>query len=312
MILNLFAISLLIQLVIDNVDAFLCITSTESSSYGHQCVYSSIKVEPTSDLYQNLKFGIMGGGAFSLALAKVLSYKNIASNLLVRNATIAEHINKYHYHPKYLSNNLLPSQLWATSDPTAALKDVDYIIHAVPMQQSRSFLTSVKHLVPHTTPVISVAKGVEQGTFCLMNDIIIETLGIEQRAAYLSGPSFAQEIMNGEATAVVIASTDTALAKGLAEILSSIEFRCHTSRDVKGVELGGAIKNVIALAAGMCEGLDLGMNAMSSLVTRGCMEMSSMGKLFGADQETFVGLAGVGDTFGTCLGPLSRNRYSTE
>ena len=107
-----------------------------------------------------------------------------------------------------------------------------------------------------------------------MNDIILEVLGVEQRAAFLSGPSFAKEIMDGQATAVVIASTDDALASELTEILSSVEFRCHTSRDVKGVELGGAIKNVIALAAGMCEGLGLGMNAMSSLVTRGCMEMS--------------------------------------
>jgi glycerol-3-phosphate dehydrogenase len=141
-----------------------------------------------------------------------------------------------------------------------------------------------------------------------MNDIIVQTLGPHRRAAYLSGPSFAQEIVDGEATAVVIASTDDSLAKELAEVLSCDTFRCHTSRDVKGVELGGAIKNVIALAAGMCEGLDLGMNAMSSLVTRGCQEMGRMGSLFGAEQETFMGLAGVGDTFGTCLGPLSRNR----
>jgi glycerol-3-phosphate dehydrogenase len=114
--------------------------------------------------------------------------------------------------------------------------------------------------------------------------------------------------MNRQATAVVIASINDELASELSDMLSSIEFRCHTSRDVTGVELGGAMKNVIALAAGMCEGLGLGMNAMSSLITRGCTEMGRMGALFGADQETFAGLAGVGDTFGTCLGPLSRNR----
>merc|ERR1711871_1196878 len=118
----------------------------------------------------------------------------------------------------------------------------------------------------------------------------------------------AREIMNRQATAVVIASTEDALANELAEMLSSVEFRCHTSRDVTGVELAGAMKNVIALAAGMCEGLGLGMNALSSLITRGCTEMGRMGVLLGADEETFMGLAGVGDTFGTCLGPLSRNR----
>lgn len=269
---------------------------------------SSGKTEPNIEPYSGLKFAILGGGAFSLALAKVLSYKNIHSILLVRNQTVADMINEDHFHPNYLTDCELPKQMSATSDPAIALKDADYVIHAVPMQASRAFLTSIKPHLPPKAPILSVTKGVEQGSFSLMNDVIQETLGKDCKAAFLSGPSFAREIMKGEATAVVIASTDESLAKTLAEILSSVEFRCHTSRDVTGVELGGAIKNVIALAAGMCEGLGLGMNAMSSLVTRGVLEMSSMGKLFGADQETFEGLAGVGDTFGTCLGPLSRNR----
>lgn len=236
-----------------------------------------------------------------------MSQKNIQSAILVRNQTIADHINTYHKHPKYLPNSILPTQLWATSDPVEALRDTNYIVHAVPTQQSRTFLLSMKDYLPPNVPILSVSKGVEQGTFCLMNDIITQTIG-KRRAAFLSGPSFALEIINGQATAVVIASEDDVLASELAIILSSNEFRCHTSRDVKGVELGGAIKNVIALAAGMCEGLGLGMNAMSSLVTRGCTEMGRVGKIFGADEDTFAGLAGVGDTFGTCLGPLSRNR----
>jgi glycerol-3-phosphate dehydrogenase (NAD+) len=267
-----------------------------------------VKIEPNSEPFSNLKFTILGGGAFSLAIAKVLSYKNIKCSLLVRNQTVADLINENHRHPTYLTECLLPTQLWATSDPVSALANADYVIHAVPMQVSRQFLLSIKEHLPPKVPILSVTKGVEQTTFCLMNDVLEETLGIGHQTAFLSGPSFAKEIMNGEATAVVIASKHESLAKTLAEILSSVEFRCHTSRDVIGVELGGAIKNVIALAAGMCEGLGLGMNAMSSLVTRGVVEMSNMGKLFGAEQETFEGLAGVGDTFGTCLGPLSRNR----
>jgi glycerol-3-phosphate dehydrogenase (NAD+) len=146
----------------------------------------------------------------------------------------------------------------ATSNPSLALKDTNYIIHAVPMQESRKFLISMKPHIPSKVPILSVTKGVELGTFSLMNDILAETIGPDNPTAFLSGPSFAKEIMNGEATAVVIASVDETLSKELAEILSSVEFRCHTSRDVVGVELGGAIKNVIALAAGMCEGLDLG------------------------------------------------------
>lgn len=222
-------------------------------------LFSTNKVEPNVELYSHIKFSILGGGAFSLAMAKVLSYKNISCNLLVRNEAVAQHINEKHYHPKYLTDSLLPSQLWATSDPALALNGTNYIIHAVPMQQSREFLQSVKHLILPKVPILSVTKGVEQGTFSLMSDIMNEIIGPDNPTAFLSGPSFAKEIMDGEATAVVIASADDTLAKELAVILSSVEFRCHTSRDVIGIELGGAIKNVIALAAGMCEGLDLGI-----------------------------------------------------
>lgn len=216
------------------------------------------KVDPNVDLYSNIKFSILGGGAFSLALAKVLSYKNISCTMLVRNDTVAQYINEKHFHPKYLTESKLPLQLWATTDPALALQDTKYIIHAVPMQQSRKFLETIKQHIPPKVPILSVTKGVEIGTFSLMSDIFNETIGPQNPTAFLSGPSFAQEIMNNEATAVVIASVDESLSKDLADILSSVEFRCHTSRDVIGVELGGAIKNVIALAAGMCEGLDLG------------------------------------------------------
>lgn len=180
----------------------------------------------------HLKFTICGGGAFSLAIAKVLSYKNISISMLVRNQTVADHINEFHYHPKYLTDCLLPSQLWATSDPAMALADADYIVLAVPCQESRKFLTGIKELLPPKAAIMSVTKGVEEGTFCLMNDIITETLGTERRCAYLSGPSFAREIMGGEATAVVIASDD-GLAGELSKIMSSTQFRCHTSRDIK-------------------------------------------------------------------------------
>lgn len=180
----------------------------------------------------HLKFTICGGGAFSLAIAKVLSYKNISVSMLVRNQTVADHINTFRHHPKYLTDCLLPTQLWATSDPALALANADYIVHAVPCQQSRQFLTSIKEFMPPNAPIVSVTKGVEEGTFCLMNDIITETLGTERRCAYLSGPSFAREIMAGEATAVVIASEDH-LAGELSKIMSSTQFRCHTTRDIK-------------------------------------------------------------------------------
>jgi len=277
-----------------------------------QTMRDSLNPFGSVDKFKNVKFAIFGGGAFSLAMAKVLSYKNIPCCLLVRTKDVADHINEYHTHPKYLSDLQLPSLVTATSEFDAVLVGATHIIHAVPMQQSRSFLMNVKSKIPSHIPILSVTKGVEQETFGLMSDVISETLGPDRRAAYLSGPSFAREIVSGLATAVVIASTDDDLANELSVMLSSAAFRCHTSPDVRGVELAGAMKNVIALAAGMCEGLGLGMNALSSLITRGCIEMGRLGALLGADQETFGGLAGVGDTFGTCLGPLSRNRQVGE
>jgi glycerol-3-phosphate dehydrogenase len=142
----------------------------------------------------------------------------------------------------------------------------------------------------------------------LIYDILKECLGEDRSYAFLSGPSFAREICEGVATAVVIASEDLLLADDLADILSGDNFRVFTTKDVVGVEIGGAVKNVIALAAGMCEGLGLGTNAMSGLVTRGCAEMRRLGLTLGARPSTISGLSGVGDTFGTCFGPLSRNR----
>jgi glycerol-3-phosphate dehydrogenase (NAD+) len=141
---------------------------------------SSYRVDSSPVIYakfKNTKFAILGGGAFSLAMAKVLSYKNISCNLYVRNETVANHINEKHFHPKYLVDCPLPSQLWATADIKEALKGVNYVIHAVPMQQSRAFLLGIKDFLPSNVPVLSVTKGVEQGTFSLMSDIITETLG---------------------------------------------------------------------------------------------------------------------------------------
>lgn len=182
--------------------------------------------------YVNTKFAILGGGAFSLALSKVLSHKNILCDLLVRNQSVAEHINAHHRHPKYLSDLLIPSTVRATTDPEEALKDANYIIHAVPMQESRSYLKSMKSFMKENVPILSVAKGIERNTCKLMSEIIAEELGEDQRCAFLSGPSFAREIMESQPTAVVIASTEASLAKELAEVLSCIEFRCHTSSDV--------------------------------------------------------------------------------
>lgn len=176
---------------------------------------------------------IIGSGAFSLALAKALSHKNIYTKMLVRNESVADHINRLRSHPKYLSQFTLPNVISATLDPAVAFSNINYIIHCIPMQISRNYLHSIKHLVPPQIPIISATKGIEQGTHCLMSEILEDSIGDEKRFAYLSGPSFAQEIMMGQATAVMIASKNIDLAKDIANVFSSPQFRVIPTRDVK-------------------------------------------------------------------------------
>ena len=255
-----------------------------------------------------VRVAVLGGGNFGLALASALGRKGIPVTLLVRTEDVAEKINADHRHPRYMPDLDLPKSIRATSDPETALGDATYVVHAVPCQYSREFLNSVKEHIPAGVPVLSASKGIETASYGFMADIFRECLGEERSFAFLSGPSFAREICEGVVTAVVIASEDEELADDLADLFSSEIFRVFTTTDVIGVEIGGAVKNVIAIAAGMCEGLGLGTNAMSGLVTRGCGEMRRLGNTLGARPSTISGLSGVGDTFGTCFGPLSRNR----
>lgn len=234
----------------------------------------------------------MGGGNFGIALATVSARNGIPTTLLVRTEDVANEINTKHRHPRYMSDLTLPNNVRATTNPATALSDATYIIHAVPCQYSREFLEEIKGHVPYGTPILSASKGIETSSLGFMNDIFKETLGEDRPYAFLSGPSFAREICQGVATAVVIASDDLMLASDLAMLLSDDSFRVFTTKDVIGVEVGGAVKNVIALAAGMCEGLGLGTNAMSGLVTRGCGEMRRLGLTFGAMPSTLAGLSG--------------------
>jgi glycerol-3-phosphate dehydrogenase (NAD+) len=250
----------------------------------------------------------MGGGNFGLALASVCARKGIPTTLLVRSKEIANEINTSHKHPTYMKDIVLPARIRATADPSECLPDATYIVHAVPVQYSRTFLESVAQYIPPNTPVLSGSKGIETTSLGFMLNILKETLGDDRPYAFLSGPSFAREICEGVATAVVVASEDLLLAQDLAELLSDENFCVFTSKDVVGVEIGGAVKNVIALAAGMCEGLGLGTNAMSALVTRGCGEMRRLGLTFGARSSTISGLSGKLScvAYNLCFASLSR------
>jgi len=268
----------------------------------------SMKASNNSPPPYPVRVTVMGGGNFGLALASVVAKKGVPTTLLVRSEDVADAINEKHRHPRYMSDIILPRTVRATTNTTTALSDATYIIHAVPVQYTRSFLETVKDEIPANVPILSASKGIETSSLGFMADILKECLGEDRSYAFLSGPSFAREICEGVATAVVIASEDLMLADDLADLMAGEDFAVFTSRDVIGVEVGGAVKNVIAIAAGMCEGLGLGTNALSGLVTRGCGEMRRLGIYLGARPSTISGLSGVGDTFGTCFGPLSRNR----
>ena len=250
---------------------------------------------------------MLGGGSFGTAMAS-LGRKGVQVQLIVRKPAVVEEINANRTNPYYQKGLLLPDTVSATLDPTEAFDGCDFIFHAVPVQFSRATLEKVGPLMPAGVPVISLSKGFETSTLCLMSDVLTECLGADRPLAYLSGPSFAAEIVNGIVTAVTIASYDRNLAIDVCTLLSSTNFRALYTPDVIGVEVGGAIKNVIAIAAGLCEGLGLGTNAMAALVTRGCSEMRRVVVMMGGEPSTVFGLSGVGDTFGTCFGPLSRNR----
>jgi glycerol-3-phosphate dehydrogenase (NAD+) len=262
----------------------------KSSSLCMQASSSSL-LTPTYPI----RIAVMGGGNFGLAMGTICARQGLPTTILVRDEEIANKINKEHRHPRYMSDVTLPTRLRATADPNECLPDATYIIHAVPCQYSRKFLESVASYIPSQTPILSVSKGIETSSMGFMADVIKEVLGEHRPLAFLSGPSFAREIVEGVgATVVVLASEDLDLARDLAALISDANgrFKCFTSTDVIGVEIGGAVKNVIALGAGMCEGLGLGTNAMSGLVTRGCNEMRRLGLTFGAESSTIAGLSG--------------------
>lgn len=256
-----------------------------------------------------VRVAVMGGGNFGLAMASICARKGHPTTILVRSDDVVDEINIKHTHPRYMQGITLPTKLRATSKPEECLPDATYIIHAVPCQYSRKFLEGVKDYIPAGTPVLSVSKGIENASLGFMADILKSVLGKDRPIAFLSGPSFAREIIEGVATAVVIASDDLDLARDLAFLLSDDQFKCFTSQDVIGVEIGGAVKNVIALGAGMCEGLGLGTNAMSGLVTRGCNEMRRLGLTFGARPSTIAGLSGEWTTTEICMCFVSHAMY---
>lgn len=264
----------------------------------------------TGELERVTKVAVFGGGSFGTAMSVVLARKkaSLKVQMLLRDRDLVRDINEEHCNTKYLENYQLPVNVFATVDKAEAMKDAEYAIHAVPVQHSRLFLHSVRPHLPSEVPIISVSKGMEVGTGEMMSAIIQSVLGKRKPAAFVSGPSFAQEMIEGRPTSLVAASRDKKLARKVQELFACQYIRVNASRDVQGVEVCGATKNVLAIAAGIVEGLGLGHNAMAGLIAQGCREIRWIATKMGAKAETIAGLAGMGDIMLTCYGSLSRNR----
>ena len=249
---------------------------------------------------------ILGAGSLGTALARLLSPKLGSVLLVSHHADCAEGINLNHRNPRYLQGVVLPANIRATTDHREVL-DAPLVIFAVPTRGIRSEAEKLAALgLPESTPLLSCAKGIELSTGQRMSEVLREIFP-QNPVGILTGPNHAEEIACDRVTCAVVASSDPLLAAQLQDLFTLPHFRVYTSDDVAGVELGGAVKNVYAIAAGMAHGLGLGDNAVAALVTRALAEMTRLGIALGGRKDTFAGLSGVGDLIVTCFSQHSRN-----
>jgi glycerol-3-phosphate dehydrogenase (NAD(P)+) len=257
-----------------------------------------------------VKAAVLSAGSWGTTFAQVLSDAGTQTVLLAREAATAESVNAAHENPVYLPGITLNPALTAVTDPAIALRDADLVAFAIPAQTLRSCLEEWAPLIPRGALLVSLMKGIELGTCKRMSEVIRDVLGApESRVAVVSGPNLAREIAERQvAAASVVACADEAGARLLQGACHTQYFRPYWSTDVTGCELGGAVKNIIALAVGIAVALGAGDNIKATLITRGLAEMARLGEVMGADPRTFAGLAGMGDLVATCSSPLSRNR----
>jgi glycerol-3-phosphate dehydrogenase (NAD(P)+) len=253
-----------------------------------------------------MNIAILGAGAWGTALAIALSGRHRVT-LWARDPLQADAMAAQRRNGRYLAEAALPASVVVTSDSTSALGQADLALIATPTGSMRESLARVK-LCARPLPVIWACKGFEPATGALPHRVIADVLGPGTACAALSGPSFALEVAQGRPTALTLASADAEFARAMARELHQARLRVYFSNDLVGVEIGGAVKNVLAIATGICDGLDLGLNARAALITRGLAEMTRLGVALGGRAETFMGLTGAGDLILTCTGELSRNR----
>ncbi|HEX5294468.1 MAG TPA: NAD(P)H-dependent glycerol-3-phosphate dehydrogenase [Streptosporangiaceae bacterium] len=260
-----------------------------------------------------MKAAVLGAGSWGTTFAQVLCDAGTPTVLWCRRPEIADAVNRGHCNSARLPGIPLPPSLTATCDPAEALAGADLVALAVPAQSLRANLAQWSGLLPPGALLVSLMKGVELGSCCRMSEVIAQAAGAPaSRVAVVSGPNLALEIARRQHAATVVACTDDEAAKQLQRACHTPYFRPYTNHDVIGCELGGAVKNVIALAVGIAIGMGLGDNTRAMLITRGLAEISRLGEALGADQLTLAGLAGLGDLVASCSSPLSRNRTFGE
>jgi len=255
------------------------------------------------------KIGVIGAGAWGTALAKHLAEKGLEVRLWAYERDVVNAINTSHENPVFLKGVPLPSNLTATFSLVETVSGRDGVLFAVPSHLTRSVLHQLTPYISDPLPFVCATKGIEEHTAKLMTQVMEDELrpSIHHSLMVLSGPSFASEFSVGKPTAVCLAGPDQQLVRRFQSALMTPVLRVYADTDVIGVQLGGALKNVMALAAGVIDGLDLGLNARAALITRGLAEIIRLGVAMGADPRTFYGLSGVGDLVLTCTGTLSRN-----
>ena len=259
------------------------------------------------------KIAVIGAGAWGTGLGIVLGRKGTHQvRLWAHETDVCESIAQTRINEKFLPGRQIPESVAATSDLSIALEGAEIVVSVMPSQHCRALFQRMLVMIPQSALIVSATKGLEENSLLRMTEVIADVLrrddGFMPPIGTLSGPSFAQEVARGDPTAITIASQDGGLLRTVQQEFSDSTFRIYTNHDVAGVELGGALKNTVAIAAGICDGLGLGYNSAAALITRGLAEMTRLVVACGGKAETMAGLAGLGDLVLTCTGGLSRNR----
>lgn len=258
------------------------------------------------------RVAVIGAGSWGTSVSWLLGGKGVDVSLWSREVQIADGINETRQNPLYMRDIVLPDSVRATPDIAEALSGVEMVVMVTPSMGVRETAQAMRPHLGDDVPVVILSKGVENDTFMLMTEVLDDVLGNRSRLAGLSGPNHAEEVGRGIPSATVVAAYDDAVGRRFQDLFMTRFFRVYTNPDVVGVELCGASKNVVAVAAGMSDGLGYGDNTKATLMTRGLAEMSRLGHAMGANPLTYMGLAGVGDLIATCTSKNSRNRALGE